>query len=526
MGSFKPQYHLSGVFTIKTISFLFLNFYFTPFFPKNVHGILNISDNQIFNVSYLFKALNYSEGENVSTEYNLTKIINEFKTSIKLAIPLVTAEVVYGLNTFISTMMVSRLGKEELAANVLVWEVFIATTVFFWGIVGAVGVMCAHSYGANDPRGCSISFKQGLIITILFSLPMMLFTWIMPTTLTWLKQDPVVIKLAEPYFHSLVWAVLPMNLSFVLQQLFSGINKARLVLIMSIAAVPIESFLYYTFLFGKFGFPQMGLAGIGYSLTITWSLISLFFIGYLFFSQQFRIYEPFKNWWHIEVKFLKEMLRIGLPMGLLFSSELVFFAVATLMVGTIGITTLAAYQIGYQYLMIGLVVLFGLSQTTLIRIGHEAGRNNREGIKLVRFVNILIALGFSSLFSLFYLIFPEKAISLDFGSQATNQEGVIGEAIKFFPLVSILLLSDCIRLINSNALRGLKDLSSNLVISIVGFWLIAFPVAYSLAFKFNLGGYGIWEGIIIGSTITGGMLWFRFNRLINRVDLLSMITKK
>jgi multidrug resistance protein, MATE family len=462
----------------------------------------------------------------VSSIFRLPNIISEFKYSIRLAIPLVAAEVLYGLNNFIATVYVSHLGKEQLAANALVWGIYLATVLFFIGLFCAVGIMCAQSFGAKDYVGSSICFKQGLIMSIILALPMMLIMWAMPIVLVWTKQDPTVIACAKPFFYSLVWSMLPLNIMVVLEQFFAGIDKARLVLFMSILAVPVNAFFYYAFLFGEFGLPKVGLAGIGYGLTISYTLISIVFGGYLYFSKQFEIYAPFKKWWIVEYTFLIEMARIGLPLGLMFCSELIFFAIVALMMGSLGVTVLAAYQIAYQYLMLGLVVLFGLCQTTTIRVGNEVGRNNRNGLKLAAMVNMGIALAVISLFSIFYFAFPQVAISLDIDANLEGFKEVAAEAMKFFPIIGILLITECVRLISCNALRGLKDSNFQMLISVFGFWFIAFPSSYFLAFKLGLGGVGIWWGIAIGLFITGIMLSIRFNRLVKRVDLLSLVTKK
>ena len=458
--------------------------------------------------------------------FRLPNIISEFKYSIRLAIPLVAAEVLYGLNGFIATAMISHLGKEQLAANALVWGIYLTVIVFFIGIFCAIGIMGSQSFGAKDNIGCSLCFKQGLIMSIICSLPMTLIMWGMPIVLVWTKQDPTVIAYAKPFFHSLIWSMLPLNIMVVLQQFFTAIDKARLVMLMSILAVPIEIFFYYAFLFGKFGFPNAGLAGIGYGLTVSYVLISLLFGGYLYFSKQFKIYHPFKKWWIFEYKFFVEMLRVGLPLGATFCSELIFFAIVALMMGILGTTTLAAYQISYQYLMLGLVVLFGLSQTTTIRVGNEVGRNNRGGIKLTALVNMGLALALISLLSFFYITFPNAAISIDIDPTLDSFKAVAAEAMRFFPIVGILLISECIRHLFCSALRGLKDSSFQMLISVVGFWGIAFPTCYLLAFKLGLGGVGIWWGIVVGLFVTGIMLWLRFNRLVKQIDLSSLVTKK
>lgn len=219
------------------------------------------------------------------------------------------------------------------------------------------------------------------------------------------------------------------------------------------------------------------------------------------------------------------MLRFGFPQGVMWSSELIFFAVVAIMMGTFGVATLAAYQIAYQYLMIALVALFGLSHSTAIRVGLEVGRNNPRALKLTTQVNMAMSLAFISFFSLFYMLFPETAISLDIDIHSKKFSDVTALAIKFFPLVGILLIVDCVRLIGNGAIRGLKDTNFQLAISVFGFWLIAFPSAYFFAFKQGFQGVGIWWGIIIGFLVTGLILLARFSKLLKTIELSSIVTK-
>lgn len=189
---------------------------------------------------------------------NLPNITSELKYSIRLAIPLIASEVLYGLNSFVATIMVSHLGKEQLAANALAWHIYVAVIIFFIGILCAIGIMVSQSFGAKDKIGISISFKQGLIAAIVLSLPMMLTMWLAPIVLVWTKQDPTVIAYAKPLFYSLIWSMLPLNIWVVIQQFLIGITKTRLVMLMSISAIPIEIFFYYAFFIWKLRFTTIG----------------------------------------------------------------------------------------------------------------------------------------------------------------------------------------------------------------------------------------------------------------------------
>ena len=457
--------------------------------------------------------------------FSLSNILSEFKCSIKLALPLIASEVIYALNGFIATVMVAHLGKEQLAANALVWGIYLVVILFFIGIFLSVSIMVAQSFGAKDNHSIGVCFKQGLIMAFLFAPFMMLIMWFAPMVLIWTNQDPSVINIAKPFFQALIWSMLPLNLIVVIHQFLIGINKTRVVMLSSLLAVPIEIFFYYAFLFGKFGFPKVGLAGIGYGLAASYILGATCLFCYLYFSKHLKIYRLFHRWWLINRKILVEFIHIGLPVGFTICTEVALFAVVAMMMGVLGTTVLAAYQIAYQYMMFVIVIIFALQQSATVRVGNEVGRNNRSALKLTGMVNIGMGLGFMLLFSIVYIFFPHLAIGLDIDIHAPHLQELVRKASVFLAMVGILILVDSLRLISAGALRGLKDTKIPVFISLFGFWCIAFPCAYLLAFKFKFDGVGIWWGLIIGLFVAGAILFMRFNRLVKSVDLMALVTK-
>lgn len=453
-------------------------------------------------------------------------IISEFKNSIRLAIPLIASEVMVALSSFIATMMVANLGEQQLAANALVWEIYIAVIIFFMGILCSVSILVAHSFGSNDVRSIDICFKQGIIMACLCAPIMMLTMLVAPTMLAWTGQDPGVISAAGPFFYSLAWSMLPVALVFVVQQFLIGIDKARMVTIMSVLIVLVQVGFFYVFLFGKCGFSELGLPGVGYAVLVSNSIIVTIFLGYLYFAKNLQEYKLFTNIWHIHKRFLHELARIGLPLGVMFGADFALFAGVAIMMGVLGTTALAAYQIANQYLVLSLSFIFALTQVVTVRVSNEVGKNNRKSLNLAVIVNMFISFGMMLPFSVFYVFYPRLAIGVDLNLNDLSLSGLIKEATIFLAMVSVVILVDCVRMISIGALRGLKDTKMPMFISIVCFWCMAFPLAYLLAFKFNMGGVGIWLGVIIGLLVTGVILLFRFNRLVKTVDLLSLVTKE
>lgn len=455
----------------------------------------------------------------------LTSIFNELKQSLKLSIPLIATEIIYALNGFISTVMIAGLGKEYLAANALAWNIYIAIILFTIGILCAISTMISHSFGANDNLTIGICFKQGMILAIVLAAPIMLILWYAPDILILTKQDGDLIKLATPFFHSLVWTILPLNILNLIEQFLIGIGKTRVVTLLSIITIPIQIGFFYIFLYGHFGCPKLGLSAIGYGSALAYALVAILFIFYIKFSKQFKIYNLLEKFWVINQKILFEMIRIGLPLGFTWCIEVAMLAVITIMMGMLGTDSLAAYQITYQYIMLALSFIFAFMQTTTVRIGFAVGKNNKSALKFAFLVNIIMGLTSMAIFGLGFNIFAKLAISLDIDIHALNLQTVVKQATEFLMLAGILIIVEALRLVAVGALRGIKDTRFILFISIIGFWLIAIPNAYFLAFKLNLGGVGIYIGMIMGMIVTGIILVFRFNYMVKRIDLKSLVTK-
>lgn len=112
--------------------------------------------------------------------YSLKLIYLEIKQSLNLSIPLIAAQLIYGISNFVSTMMVAHVGPKELAANSLGWSIFVTITMFFIGTLSASGIFVAQSFGAKDINGVKTATNQGFILAIIFGLPMIILCWLAP----------------------------------------------------------------------------------------------------------------------------------------------------------------------------------------------------------------------------------------------------------------------------------------------------------------------------------------------------------
>lgn len=461
----------------------------------------------------------------MSLDYFFHSIFSEIKRSMRLSLPLIAAQLVYGLSGFISTAMVAHLGRDQLATNSLVWGVFITVILFFIGILNAVSVMISQSYGANDKKSIEIIAKQGIILACFFALPMMLVVWVAPYILILTGQNPTVISLAVPYFHSLAWCMLPLNFLIIAEQFLIGVSLTRLVLAVSLLEVPLEIFWFYVLVFGKLGFPQCGLSGIGYGFTAAVSTMIVVIWFYLKFAKSVRDYDIFSGWWKGNRKYLWELIRVGSPLGGMYVIEVSLLATLALLMGKLGNDVLAAHQIAYQCFIFALTIIFGLSQGATVRVGNEVGMNNKSGLKLAAYVNAGIGFASMVLIAICYLWIPKTIIGFDIDVSNPNLQAVVNYAVVFLSIATVLQCVDCFRLTAIAVLRGMKDTKIPMFVSLIGFWLIAFPCAYWFAFELHWGGVGIWWGLVVGLASAAVILIIRFHWLLKRVNLEELVTR-
>jgi MATE family multidrug resistance protein len=283
-------------------------------------------------------------------------------------------------------------------------------------------------------------------------------------------------------------------------------GKMRPVVFFTIFNVLLTIFFSYVFIFGVFSFPNLGIAGAGWGITVS-SFITLLamFIYFVYFSP-YKIYIK-----HIlyfaKPQFLIDLLSIGFPVGLMYSLEVGFFFAMTLLIGTYGHQLLAANQVALQYLGLLIGSIFSIAQAITVRMGHLLGSGSIRQAKNCLYVGIRLAFMFVLLFSLMDWLFPNLLIRLDFNKNQSQLPIVFEKAKLFLWMVGIFQLLEAVRIGLFGALRALKDTHFTMISSFIIFWILAFPAGTFLELKFNCQGLGIWLSLNISIII--GIIWLK-----------------
>ena len=214
----------------------------------------------------------------------------DFAPLLKLTLPLVLTGVVQSSLGFFETIFLAWLGPHVLAAGALVEWFYAILIVILFGTFSSVNILVAHKHGANDITGISHVLRDGLLLSVILLVPAFLLLWNMAPLFLLFGQSPALVELATAYLRALAWGLLPQFVLVVLYETLIGLGHTRVISIFTMLTMPIFIFMSYVLIFGKFGFPSLGIAGAGWGCTIAnWISTTLLCI-YIGFNKQYRCY--------------------------------------------------------------------------------------------------------------------------------------------------------------------------------------------------------------------------------------------
>lgn len=449
-------------------------------------------------------------------------LLQEIKETLTISVPLVSSQLVYASSNFLSTAMVARLGEDALAASVLVSMIWMCLTVLFFGILNSVSSLVSQRYGANNPTGISKLMGSAILLGFIVIIIQVAILLSVPFFLNYSAQPSTVIHEATRYLHSLIWSLPALVMLVILEQFLAGVNRAKIVLRVSLLIVPVEIPLIYALIFGKFGLPPCGIAGIGYGFAMTYSITLMGLIWHIHTSKHYQAFAVFKRMFRVNMEYLKELVTIGLPIGFMHVIELSAFTLMTFWMGHFGTTILAAHQIVLQYVWFAITLVFAMSQAVSIRVGHSVGRQNIESVYYASYVGMFMnSICVAAIAISFYAI-PQFYLQLDLNLQDSQNAPLITDSIQLFGIAAFLLLFDNFRIIGYGALRGLKETQYPMYAALVSFWVIGLSSAYLLGFIEDLGGVGIWWGLTLGILAGAVMVLYRLQQLLKEIDFVEL----
>ena len=438
----------------------------------------------------------------------------EAAATFSLAWPLILSNLAANAITTTDVLLLGQLGPAPLAAAALAVNLYNLLLFTGVGLSVAISPLIAGALGRRKgaARDSRRSFRMGLwLVSLYAALGTLLLSFAEPLFLA-MGQDPALSRLAGGFMHILQFALWPTLLGFLMRNLLTAFNRAWVPLVVALGGVALNAFLNYALIFGRFGFPELGMQGSALATVIT----NVAMLGAQVFAAvrlpRLRLMHLFGHWWRADWPRFRELARLGIPISLTWSFEVGVFSAAVYLMGLIDTVSVAAHVIALQLAALMFMVPLGLAQAATVRVGYGHGARDPRWVGRAGRVAIAFALAFAVASALVMWLFPAPLASLFLDMSLPESAAVLALAVQFLLIAAVFQLADGAQVIGASILRGLHDTRVPMLYAAFGYWVVGIGAGAWLAFRTPLRGEGIWIGLALGLAIVAVLMLWRWSR--------------
>jgi multidrug resistance protein, MATE family len=455
--------------------------------------------------------------ENQQLNVNISQYTSEFKYNWKLAAPVMLGMLGHTFVSFVDNIMVGQIGTAELAAVSLGNSfMFIAMSVGI-GFSTAITPLIAEADSADNFKQAKSTFKHGLFLCTVLGIILFLGVFFAKPLMYLMQQPEEVVALAIPYLDLVAFSIIPLVVFQALKQFSDGMSMTRYPMYATLIANIVNIVLNYLLIFGKFGFPALGIVGAAFGTVISRFIMLAYLWWLLAKKERTKALVTNIKFFILEKLMLQKFINLGAPSAMQMLFEVAIFTAAIWLSGLLGKNAQAANQIALNLSSMTFMVAMGLSVASMIRVGNQKGLKKFKELRRIAFsiflLGILLAIFYGSVFFLFHKSLPKIYVDFtDAANYADNLE-VVRIASQLLFAAAIFQISDTIQVVVLGALRGLQDVKIPTIITFISYWVIGFPISYFLGKASMYGSFGIWLGLLAGLSTAAIFLYMRFNYL-------------
>jgi MATE family multidrug resistance protein len=430
-----------------------------------------------------------------------------FSSLAALVAPMLLGEAGQVLIQLTDTVMVGKLGSVALAASALAGNFVMFALYFADGAIGSVAPRIGQSFGAGDTAGVKSIARSGAVLGLGVGVLVALCLTLIIPFLGLLGQPAEVVESAGGYFLLSAWSMPGAMLAVVLGQMAEAVNRPWPVLAVMAGAVLLNCGLNYLLIFGKFGFPELGLEGAGWATLIARSLQALALGVWLLTDGKLAVIRETQASGEVWGGLI-QLGREGLPVAGQDVLEGGSFALGSLMLGWLGTTAMAANQIAMSIASLAWMFPMALSTATGVRVAQASGAGDIAGARRVGVAAVWYGAGLMAVCAVMYVALgPLLAGFFTTDPEVAQLAGLLVMIAGFYQI------SDAVQSVSLGALRGMLDNKVPLAANAVCYWVLSLPTVYVLTFMLGWGAVGVWVGYLPWMVLTGAFLLWRFRRL-------------
>ncbi|KIL05290.1 MATE family efflux transporter [Stutzerimonas stutzeri] len=448
-------------------------------------------------------------------EQKLRRIRQELRSLFALALPMMIAQLAHTAMGFVDTVMAGRVGPADLAAVALGNSIWVPIYLLLTGIVLATTPKVAQRFGAGNHQDIGPLVRQALWMGAGLGTLCAILMWNAEPVLRLMNVQSTLITPSMTYLKAVACGFPAVGLYQVLRCYSDGLGHTRPSMVIGLLGLLLNIPLNYIFIYGKFGVPALGGVGCG----VATALVMLFmFAAMLFWVRRAACYRPsqlFARFDRPHWPELRQLLSVGVPIGVAVFAEASIFSVIALLIGALGATVVAGHQIALNFTSLIFMIPLSLGMAVTVRVGQALGRREPREARFAAGTGIASALVYACFSAASMLLFAEPIARI-----YTADPAVIAVAAGLFFYAALFQFSDVVQVTAAGALRGYQDTRMTMVFTLFAYWGIGLPLGYLLGLTDILGPAsgpsGLWQGLIAGLSCAAMLLSIRLARSARR----------
>lgn len=434
-----------------------------------------------------------------------------FKSILKrllvLAGPIVIGQLGVVLVSFADTFMVGHYGVKELAAASFVNNLTMLLVVTGLGFSLGLTPLVSEAEGRADRKLAGALLRNGLKSNAVLAALVFIVMVVLYLNLDNMGQPEELLPLIKPYYIVVSVSILCTYFFNAFKQFTDGLTKTKVSMTVIIASNVMNIIGNYVLIYGKAGFPEMGLLGAGISTLAARIFTVAAMAGYVFFNKRMKEYVAGFRSKAESRGLLGKVTRLGIPIGLQMGMETASFSLVVILVGKLGTTELAAHQVMVTISQICYMLYIAVASASAIMISSFSGRKMFRKISLTSRAAYVSVLGLTVICAGSVILFLRPLSSL------FTESDIVTDMVATIALPFLLYqFGDGLQIAYANALRGLQKVKPILPIAFVSYFIISIPASYVFAFPLGMELPGIWYGFPISLTFAGIFYYITYRK--------------
>jgi len=436
----------------------------------------------------------------------------EVRRCMSMASPLIGAQLLQMGNGLVDAVVAGRLGRAELAAGGIGATIWFAVSILCIGLMAGLSPLLSELIGNRRRNAVGELFRQGLWVGVIAGLLGVMIILFIRANLSASSLEPELLPHIKDYLITACWSMPALAVVLAARNVCEATNLTKPVLLVQLIGLLINIVVDLTLGLGLFGFPKLGLFGIGIATSLV-TLSMAVALLWLLTAPSFKRYNLFASIDYPKWQHIGPMLALSLPIFFTILFEAGLFVATSYQSGVLGTLPASAHFIAIGATSFCFMLPLGLSFALTARVGRVYGRGQLSALELRLFTGVLLAVVLAIGTAIALLLFRHQIAAL-----YTPDMEVRRLAAQILLMSVLFQLSDGLQVALIGMLRGLQDTQAPMFINLISYWGVAFGIGYWLAHHAGWGVFGLWTGLIIGLSVSATLLGLRLRYQLKRVS--------